>query len=116
MPLCMKVSLWLVGLPGNGWRMAESMFLTTSHKRLLTGAIMLRTPSLTVDKTDRATADMALNGIQTLTAILMQREVDTECEGPGLLVLSAPVACGLLEAVASCARLVELTIDRGAQA
>lgn len=69
-----------------------------------------------LNKFDRATADMALNGIQTLTAILMQREVDTECEGAGLLVLSAPVACGLLEAVASCARLVELTIDRGAQA
>ena len=31
------------------------MFLTTSHKRLLTGAIMLRTPSLTVDKTDHDT-------------------------------------------------------------
>ena len=74
---------------------------------------MLRTPSLTVDKTDRATADMALNGIQTLTAILMQREVDTECEGSSLLVLSAPVACGLLDAIASCAALVGDTLDRG---
>ena len=35
--------------------MAESMFFTTRHKRLLTGVSMLRTPSLTVDKTDHDT-------------------------------------------------------------
>ena len=69
--------------------------------------------SCTLDKFKRSKVDMALSGIQTLTAILMQREVDTECEGPGLLVLSAPVACGLLDAIASCAALVGDTIDRG---
>lgn len=66
-----------------------------------------------LSKFDRARVDAALNGIQTLTAILMQRELDTECEGPGLLVLSAPVARGLLDAIASCAALVGDTIDRG---
>lgn len=67
----------------------------------------------TLDKFNRSKVDMALSGIQTLSALLMQREVDTECEGPGLLVLSAPVACGLLDAIASCAALVGETLDRG---
>ena len=67
----------------------------------------------TLDKFNRTKVDMALSGIQTLTAILMQRELDTEGEGPGLLVLSAPVARGLLDAIASCAALVGDTIDRG---
>jgi len=66
-----------------------------------------------LNKFDRATADMALSGIQTMSALLMQREVDTECEGSSLLVLSAPVACGLLDAIASCAALVGDTLDRG---
>ena len=67
----------------------------------------------TLDKFKRAKVDMALSGIQTLTALLMQRELDTEGEGPNLMVLSAPVACGLLDAIASCAALVGDTIDRG---
>ena len=66
-----------------------------------------------LSKFDRARVDAALNGIQTLTAILMQREVDSDCEGAGLLVLDSRVACGILDAIGSCARLVEDTIDRG---
>mgnify|MGYP001168294665 FL=1 len=65
-----------------------------------------------LSKFDRARVDMALNGIQTLTAILMQREVDSDCEGAGLLVLDSCVACGILDAIGSCARLVEATIDQ----
>lgn len=67
---------------------------------------MLRTPSLTVDKTDH---DYLQTRLRSLSA-----GFDVDVSGAAGLTVDA--LKDWLEAVASCARLVELTIDRGAQA
>lgn len=57
----------------------------------------------------------AVEGIQAITSLLMQREVDREnppeCGG---LVLGSITVCGLLDAIASCAELVSLKVEEPA--
>ncbi len=56
-------------------------------------------------------ASVALSGLQTILAILMQHEADKGCDGPGLLVLKPFSVEGLLCAAESCAGMVEAAID-----
>lgn len=56
-------------------------------------------------------ASVALSGLQTILALLMQNEADKGCDGPGLLVLKHYTVEGLLCAAESCAGMVEAVID-----
>jgi hypothetical protein len=57
----------------------------------------------------RARMYSALNGIQTLSALLLQRELDRDC--PGGVVIGQNVAVGLLNALGSCAELADCLMD-----
>lgn len=62
----------------------------------------------------RATARVAVacGAIQTLTAVLMQREVDGSDTyvAENILKMDGRVAMGMLEAIACCAELVQMTV------
>jgi hypothetical protein len=58
-----------------------------------------------------AAASVALSGLQTVLALLMQHEADKGCDGPGLLVLKPFSVEGLLCAAESCAEMVGTAID-----
>lgn len=51
----------------------------------------------------------ALHGIQTIAAILFQREIDRSCEGG--IVISENVGVGLLNALGSCAEFAQNLLD-----
>lgn len=59
-----------------------------------------------------ARLNVANGAIQTLTAVLMQRELDAETvvEDPALS-MSGQVAIGLMEALACCADLIHITVN-----
>lgn len=58
-----------------------------------------------------ARVNVACGAIQTLTAVLMQREVDAECMSNPTLTMSGQVATGLMEALACCAELIHTTVN-----
>lgn len=49
----------------------------------------------------------ATDAVQTITSMLLQREVDTECEDDNRLVLDTRTVTGLLHAVATCTSVVQ---------
>lgn len=49
----------------------------------------------------------ATDAVQTITSMLLQREVDTEGEGDKRLVLNTSTVTGLLHAVATCTSVVQ---------
>jgi hypothetical protein len=53
----------------------------------------------------------ALNGIQTIAAILFQRELGKTCDCG--IVISDNVGVGLLNALGSCTELAQLVLDGG---
>lgn len=65
----------------------------------------------TLHEYEAARATMALSGIQAITAVLMQREVDIDCDGPACLRLSANTVVGLLDAISSCADAAEMQLQ-----
>jgi hypothetical protein len=56
-------------------------------------------------------ASVALSGLQTILALLIQQEADKGCDGPGLLVLKPFTVEGLICAAESCAEMVGAVID-----
>ena len=56
-------------------------------------------------------ASVALSGLQTILAILLQHEADKGCDGPGRLVLKPINVEGLICAAESCAEMVGTVID-----
>ena len=60
----------------------------------------------------RATArvTVACGAIQTLTAVLMQRELDTDEFTTNALRMDGRVAMGMMEAIACCAELVHMHV------
>lgn len=54
----------------------------------------------------------AMDSIGTLSAILQQREVDAEDDGPVRLTFGAPVAVGIATAIGCCAELVKTIIEK----
>lgn len=56
-------------------------------------------------------ASVALSGLQTILAILMQNEADKGCDGLGRLVLKPYSVEGLICAAESCAQMVSEVID-----
>lgn len=56
-------------------------------------------------------ASVALSGLQTILALLMQQEADKGCDGPGLLVLKSCTVEGLICAAESCAEMLGTVID-----
>lgn len=56
-------------------------------------------------------ASVALSGLQTILALLMQQEADKGCDGPGLLVLKPFTVEGLICAAESCAEMAEAVIN-----
>lgn len=62
------------------------------------------------------TGDVATTaGIQTITAILLEHEVGTQCDdADGVLRLSNASVCGLLHSVSALAELIELRLAEGA--
>lgn len=65
----------------------------------------------TLSDAEAANATMALSGIQAITAVLMQREVDADCDGPACLRLSTVTTVGLLEAISTCAEMVDMQLQ-----
>ena len=53
----------------------------------------------------------ALDGIQTLTALLFQREIDRDC--PRGIVVSENVSIGLLNALGACTEFAQFMFDGG---
>lgn len=54
----------------------------------------------------------AVSGIQTLSAVLMRREMDAELSNEeAVLVFGPAVASGFLEAIACCAEVIECTLS-----
>ena len=64
-----------------------------------------------IDARAVGTASVALSGLQTILAILMQNEADKGCDGPGRLVLKSYTVEGLICAAESCAEMVGAVID-----
>ncbi len=56
----------------------------------------------------------AVQGIQSITGILLAHEVGTQCDGDDVLRLSNPSVCGLLHLVGALAELIELRLGEGA--
>lgn len=63
---------------------------------------------------DAASVSIALDGIQAITGILLQHEIDTKCDSPDRLRLGNATLTGLLGAVASCAEMIEMKVGAGA--
>ena len=62
---------------------------------------------------DTASIAAAANGIQVISGILLQHQLDAEFDGGDeLLRLNSASVCGLLEAVNGLAELVELRLGR----
>lgn len=55
----------------------------------------------------------ATDAVQTITSMLLQREVDTECEDDNRLVLDTRTVTGLLHAVATCTSVVQQLVTGG---
>lgn len=56
----------------------------------------------------------ATNAVQTITSMLLQREVDADCEeDEGRLVLDTRTVTGLLHAVATCTSVVQQLVTGG---
>jgi hypothetical protein len=64
-----------------------------------------------VRKQSTARIGSAVSGIHALSAILMQREVDTDCEGENLMVFDSTIACGIVDAIACCAELIGYAME-----
>ncbi len=64
-----------------------------------------------IDARAVGTASVALSGLQTILAILMQHEADKGCDGPGRLILKSYSVEGLICAAESCAQVMEGVID-----
>ena len=63
---------------------------------------------------DTASIAAAANGIQVISGILLQHQLDAEFDGGDeLLRLNSASVCGLLEAVNGLAELVELRLGFG---
>jgi len=63
-----------------------------------------------LDHRSVARVQVACGAIQTLTAVLMQRETDTDEMTTVALKMSDRVAMGMLEALSCCAELVQMTV------
>ena len=63
-----------------------------------------------LDHRSVARVQVACGAIQTLTAVLMQRETDTDEMTTDALKMSDRVAMGMLEALSCCAELVQMTV------
>lgn len=62
---------------------------------------------------DTASIAAAANGIQVISGILLQHQLDAEFDGGDeLLRLNSASVCGLLEAVNGLAELVELRLSK----
>jgi hypothetical protein len=59
---------------------------------------------------DAAHVSMAIAGIQTITAVLLQREIDTECTGDACLRLGSVTTTGLLDALSCCTELMDIKL------
>lgn len=55
----------------------------------------------------------ATDAVQTITSMLLQREVDTGCEDDNRLVLDTRTVTGLLHAVATCTSVVQQLVTGG---
>ena len=55
----------------------------------------------------------ATDAVQTITSMLLQREVGTECEDDNRLVLDTRTVTGLLHAVATCTSVVQQLVTGG---
>ena len=64
-----------------------------------------------LDHRSVARVQVACGAIQTLTAVLMQREVDTDDMTTVALKMDDRVALGLMEALSCCAELVQMTVS-----
>ena len=60
-----------------------------------------------------ARLETALQGIQTITAVLQQRELDEEMETGEGVTFGPNVAMGLLSALATCAAFAQGTVETG---
>lgn len=63
-----------------------------------------------LDHRSVARVQVACGAIQTLTAVLMQREVDADAMTTVALKMDNRVALGLMEALSCCAELVQMTV------
>ncbi len=64
---------------------------------------------------DASRLSTAMQGIHTITALLQQRELDEEGGDAGA-PFGPNVAIGLLSAIAACAELVDVIVDKAGQA
>lgn len=89
----------------------EGEYLTVEHQHPVGWRKAEGASSMSESET--AAISMALSGIQAITAVLMQREIDAPLDGKGCLRLGNITTTGLLEAVSCCAQLIEAQLTAG---
>ena len=69
-----------------------------------------------LDAWDRASLAGAADAIQVIAALLMQHEIDRDCEPhDDLLRLNGAAVCGLLDAINGLSELIELRLRDGSR-